>query len=257
MNVDNEAWDRVHPYLSYGFSPKGQKHVATVGYVPVNAALLAKMKIRIEERGNEEADYISVAPSNCPVGTELSAIPYVNQFGTDKVNYTCSLCPPGHGGVEPRLLFLSCRVAVTWGFTPSLALRRCCRHGAVWGVILLRCVIGATEVNVNGTRNTCGTYALGFQQPFFQRSLPKEPLVYSGFYHYTSRSPRSQPFFSWSLRARVWDSRTRLLRHQTRSFTAARTLQVPRHADAVLLLPGGQVCRPTRASRLPLLRAGL
>ncbi|CAK9066479.1 Protein SphX [Durusdinium trenchii] len=95
MNVDNEAWDRVHPYLSYGFSPKGQKHVATVGYVPVNAALLAKMKIRIEERGNEEADYISVAPSNCPVGTELSAIPYVNQFGTDKVNYTCSLCPPG------------------------------------------------------------------------------------------------------------------------------------------------------------------
>ena len=33
--------------------------VADVGYVPVNAALLAKMQIRIEKRGNEEADYVS------------------------------------------------------------------------------------------------------------------------------------------------------------------------------------------------------
>ena len=34
---------------------------------------------RIEERGNEEADYVSVAPSSCPVGAELSAVPYINQ----------------------------------------------------------------------------------------------------------------------------------------------------------------------------------
>ena len=42
----SQAWDRVHPYLSYGFSPAGQSLVASVGYVRVNAALLAKMKIR-------------------------------------------------------------------------------------------------------------------------------------------------------------------------------------------------------------------
>ncbi|CAE6960361.1 sphX [Symbiodinium natans] len=134
MNVDNEAWDRVHPYLSYGFSPAGQSLVASVGYVRVNAALLAKMKIRIEERGNEEADYVSVAPSNCAIGTELSSVPYVNQlpgthvmapghmdpnnvssclvrvlgtetqihqrhplprFGNNKINYTCARCQPG------------------------------------------------------------------------------------------------------------------------------------------------------------------
>ncbi|CAE7473034.1 sphX, partial [Symbiodinium pilosum] len=45
MNVDNEAWDRVHPYLAYGFSSAGQSLVASVGYVAVNAALLAKMQI--------------------------------------------------------------------------------------------------------------------------------------------------------------------------------------------------------------------
>ncbi|CAE6949870.1 sphX, partial [Symbiodinium natans] len=134
MNVDNKAWDRVHPYLSYGFSAEGQSLVASVGYVGVNAALLAKMKIRIEERGNEEADYVSVAPSNCAIGTELSAVPYVNQlpgthemepghmdpnnvssclvrvlgtethihqrhplprFGNNKINYTCARCQPG------------------------------------------------------------------------------------------------------------------------------------------------------------------
>ena len=95
MNVDNDAWDRVYPYLIYGFSEQGQKQVATVGYVPVNAALLAKMQIRIEERGNEEADYVSVTPTSCPPGTELTAVPYVNQFGNDKINYTCSLCPMG------------------------------------------------------------------------------------------------------------------------------------------------------------------
>eukprot|EP00434_Breviolum_minutum_P037241 symbB.v1.2.033016.t1/scaffold4043.1/size45695/5 len=95
MNVDNTAWDRVHPYLSYGFSEAGQSQVSEVGYVPVNAALLAKMKIRIEERGNEQADYVSVAPDECPQGTELSAVPYINEFGTSKVNYTCTLCPLG------------------------------------------------------------------------------------------------------------------------------------------------------------------
>ncbi|CAE7493217.1 sphX [Symbiodinium pilosum] len=46
MNVDNEAWDRVHPYLAYGFSSAGQSLVASVGYVAVNTALLAKMQIR-------------------------------------------------------------------------------------------------------------------------------------------------------------------------------------------------------------------
>eukprot|EP00439_Symbiodinium_sp_Y106_P035472 s2809_g4.t1 len=95
MNVDNEAWDRVHPFLSFGFSSAGQSLVASVGYVAVNAALRSKMKIRIEERGNEEADYVSVAPSSCPVGAELSAVPYINQFGNSKVNYTCSLCSFG------------------------------------------------------------------------------------------------------------------------------------------------------------------
>jgi len=95
MNVDNSAWDRVYPYLSYGFNQEGQRKVVDVGYVPVNAALLAKMQIRIEKRGNEEADYVSVAPSTCPPGTELSAEPFVNQFGNSKVKYTCTLCPPG------------------------------------------------------------------------------------------------------------------------------------------------------------------
>ena len=38
---------------------------------------------------------VSVAPSTCPPGTELSAEPFVNQFGTNKVAYTCALCPPG------------------------------------------------------------------------------------------------------------------------------------------------------------------
>lgn len=38
---------------------------------------------------------VSVAPSTCPPGTELSAEPFVNQFGTNKVKYTCTLCPPG------------------------------------------------------------------------------------------------------------------------------------------------------------------
>eukprot|EP00439_Symbiodinium_sp_Y106_P014231 s4523_g2.t1 len=46
MNVDNEAWDRVHPFLSFGFNSAGQSLVASVGYVAVNAALLSKMKIR-------------------------------------------------------------------------------------------------------------------------------------------------------------------------------------------------------------------
>ena len=30
MNVDNTAWDRVHPYLSYGFSEAGQRQVSEV-----------------------------------------------------------------------------------------------------------------------------------------------------------------------------------------------------------------------------------
>jgi len=107
MNVDNEAWDRVHPFLGFGFSSAGQSLVASVGYVAVNAALLAKMKIRIDERGNEEADYVSIAPSSCPVGAELSAVPYVNQFGNNKINYTCSACPLG------RFKFLDTPTACT------------------------------------------------------------------------------------------------------------------------------------------------
>ena len=100
--------------------------MASVGYVAVNAALLAKMKIRslgkgsveglfrgsssgalpelfgsqgrpcvlrpderIDERGNEEADYVSIAPSSCPVGAELSAVPYVDQhFGQKEAVHT-------------------------------------------------------------------------------------------------------------------------------------------------------------------------
>lgn len=95
MNVRNSAWDRVFPFLSFGFSLKGQSEVSEVGYVPVNAALLAKMKRRIEERGNVEADYISVAPEICDVGFELTSVAYVNRFGNRKVNYTCSACPVG------------------------------------------------------------------------------------------------------------------------------------------------------------------
>eukprot|EP00439_Symbiodinium_sp_Y106_P046368 s2809_g5.t3 len=85
MNVDNEAWDRVHPFLGFGFSSAGQ----------------------IDERGNEEADYVSIAPSSCPVGAELSAVPYVNQFGNNKINYTCSACPLG------RFKFLDTPTACT------------------------------------------------------------------------------------------------------------------------------------------------
>ena len=43
---ESKAWDRVHPFLSFGFSSAGQSLVASVGYVAVNAALLSKMKIR-------------------------------------------------------------------------------------------------------------------------------------------------------------------------------------------------------------------
>ncbi|CAE7570062.1 sphX [Symbiodinium natans] len=95
MNVDNEAWDRVYPFLSYGFSTAGRALVSQVGYVPLNIALLAKMKIRIEERGNPEADYVSVAPATCPIGTELTSLPFINAFGNSKVNYTCTPCTVG------------------------------------------------------------------------------------------------------------------------------------------------------------------
>ena len=40
-------------------------------------------------------DYVSVMPATCPAGAELSAQPYVNQFGNPKMNYTCTLCPMG------------------------------------------------------------------------------------------------------------------------------------------------------------------
>ncbi|CAJ1436638.1 unnamed protein product [Effrenium voratum] len=95
VNVDNSAWDRVHSFLGYGFSPQGQSLVTSVGYIRPNVAILAKMMARLAQRGNDEADYVSVMPATCPAGAELSAQPYVNQFGNPKMNYTCTLCPMG------------------------------------------------------------------------------------------------------------------------------------------------------------------
>ncbi|CAJ1390644.1 unnamed protein product [Effrenium voratum] len=95
VNVDNTAWDYVHPFLAFGFSSPGQALVSSVGYIRTNVARLAKMRARIAERGNDEADYVSIKPDTCPLGTELSAVPYVNQFGNPKTSYNCTLCPLG------------------------------------------------------------------------------------------------------------------------------------------------------------------
>ena len=95
VNVDNTAWDSVHPFLAFGFSAPGQALVSSVGYIRTNVARLAKMRARVAERGNDEADYVSIEPDTCPLGTELSAVPYVNQFGSPKTSYNCTLCPLG------------------------------------------------------------------------------------------------------------------------------------------------------------------
>ncbi|CAE8691952.1 unnamed protein product [Polarella glacialis] len=95
MNVDNAAWSQANAFLEYGFSDEGQKQVKTVGYVAINANLLAKMQQRISQRGNANADYLPVVPSLCWNGTELQSVPYMNQFGTAKVNYFCAPCAKG------------------------------------------------------------------------------------------------------------------------------------------------------------------
>ena len=71
MNVENNAWDRAHAFLSYGFTDAGQQAVADVGYVTVNANLRNKMQRRIAEKGHDEADYVPVLPELCWNGTEL------------------------------------------------------------------------------------------------------------------------------------------------------------------------------------------
>lgn len=96
MNVDNEAWPLVQGYMNYGYSKQGQAQVAVVGYITINVAILAKMVTRTREGGNSKADYVSVAPSNCPIGYELFQNPYRNVFGTMKVNYTCQACQKGY-----------------------------------------------------------------------------------------------------------------------------------------------------------------
>jgi ABC-type phosphate transport system substrate-binding protein/ABC-type multidrug transport system fused ATPase/permease subunit len=47
LNVDEEAWDRVEPYVGFGLSHRGQDLVAAVGYVSLNAALRAEMRARL------------------------------------------------------------------------------------------------------------------------------------------------------------------------------------------------------------------
>ncbi|CAE8635921.1 unnamed protein product [Polarella glacialis] len=95
MNVDNAAWSQASTFLEYGFTHEGQELVKTVGYVAINANLLAKMQQRISQRGNANADYLPVVPSSCWSGTELQTVPYTNQFGTAKVKYSCAPCAKG------------------------------------------------------------------------------------------------------------------------------------------------------------------
>ncbi|CAE8639392.1 unnamed protein product [Polarella glacialis] len=95
MNVDNAAWSQANAFLEYGFSDEGQEQVKTVGYVAINANMLAKMQQRISQRGNANADYLPVVPSLCWNGTELQSVPHMNQFGTAKVNYFCAPCAKG------------------------------------------------------------------------------------------------------------------------------------------------------------------
>ena len=54
---ESKAWDRVHPFLSFGFSSAGQSLVASVGYVAVNAALRSKMKIRHLVRSRQACEW--------------------------------------------------------------------------------------------------------------------------------------------------------------------------------------------------------
>ena len=51
MNVDKAAWEKVTPFLSFGFSKAGMDLVASVGYVALPPELLGDMLGRIADKG--------------------------------------------------------------------------------------------------------------------------------------------------------------------------------------------------------------
>lgn len=53
MNVDNSAWDRVYPYLSYGFNQEGQR----------KAGVLKLMK-HMKPRKNGHMDHVQHVDQN-------------------------------------------------------------------------------------------------------------------------------------------------------------------------------------------------
>ena len=52
MNINNDNWDTVGPFIDWAFSNDGQNLVSNVGYVPLNSQDLATMKSRIAAEGN-------------------------------------------------------------------------------------------------------------------------------------------------------------------------------------------------------------
>jgi len=123
LNVDNTAWERAAPYLNFGFSEAGQAMVVDVGEVQDNVAVLAAQQVIVSQGGNAHADYISVAPTVCWNGTYLSAVPYLNQWGTPKVNYTCQLCIPG--SAKSNNLPTNCDICTPGSITASPGLTHC------------------------------------------------------------------------------------------------------------------------------------
>eukprot|EP00403_Amphidinium_massartii_P033208 CAMPEP_0178447836 /NCGR_PEP_ID=MMETSP0689_2-20121128/41642_1 /TAXON_ID=160604 /ORGANISM="Amphidinium massartii, Strain CS-259" /LENGTH=1568 /DNA_ID=CAMNT_0020072939 /DNA_START=10 /DNA_END=4713 /DNA_ORIENTATION=- len=96
MNIFNEAWDRVRPYLAFGFSETGQNLVNDVGYVTLNPAVVKRTQLRIRDGENIAADYVPVIPDVCWNGSELMVSEYINIHGTPKENYTCLPCKVGY-----------------------------------------------------------------------------------------------------------------------------------------------------------------
>ena len=47
MNVNNNDWDLVRDFFTYGYSDEGMDHVSDVGYVALPAAMNAEMVARI------------------------------------------------------------------------------------------------------------------------------------------------------------------------------------------------------------------
>mmetsp|Transcript_136450 Transcript_136450/g.436640 ORF Transcript_136450/g.436640 Transcript_136450/m.436640 type:complete len:818 (-) Transcript_136450:467-2920(-) len=68
MNVNNGAWSLVTSFLTHGFSPEGQTHLADIGVVPLNVALRAKMEQRIVQQANGDARHFPTTKPPTGVG---------------------------------------------------------------------------------------------------------------------------------------------------------------------------------------------